>query len=167
MNCLKCPKTAKISHFNGYFCHDCYIDMIVARIRKDLRKGSGLSKGDNVLVHGELAKYFLKRVVEDLPIKLVDKGYNKIVIPFTADDEANLFYEEITKTKPDLTRLGNDKKTIKIFKAIADKELEGAAEILKIEFKPNKKSKDVAEIFGRYKAFSMAKCADEFKKAIK
>ncbi len=173
MKCLKCPKTGKISHFNGFFCPICYIDMINHRIKKDLRKGSCLSMNDRVLVHGKLAEFFLKKAVENLPIIIKQasekhqKGFNKAVIQWSSDDEANLFLDELTCKNPVFEKLGCNDKIIKIFRTISDKELEKAAKILKIKFKPNKKSIEFEKIRKRQPVFGFVKTAEDFKKALK
>ena len=65
-----------------------------------------------MLVFGKLAEIFLKKAMPDFPLKIsvteekYDKtkdfeGYDRVVVPLTADDEAELFYSEITDEKPD------------------------------------------------------------------
>jgi len=155
--------------------------MLYSRVKKELRTGKVFVKDDNVLVYGKLAKAFLEKAVE-MPLNIVEaeeeyskevlnkefKEYDKVVIPFTADDEADLFYNEITSKNPDFGKIGHSK-FVKIFKPVLDKELVQAAKILDIEFKTVPKSEEIEKIHKKYPTskFGLVKTASEFKKIIK
>ncbi|HIH39673.1 TPA: hypothetical protein HA219_03060 [Candidatus Woesearchaeota archaeon] len=112
MKCLRCSSTANIPYPNGNLCEKCFIDILTARIKKDTKLNYPFKKGEKVLVFGKLAEIFLKKAMPDFPLKIsvteekYDKtkdfeGYDRVVVPLTADDEAELFYSEITDEKPD------------------------------------------------------------------
>lgn len=181
MKCLKCSRTAEISYPNGALCKSCFLEILTNRIKKELRKNNPFERGEKVLVFGKLTETFLKKAIEGLPLVIkTDKkyetnvfdrkfSYDKVVIPWTADDEAELFYEEITKSKPNLKNKGQNQKIIKLFKPILDEELFKAAKILKISFKPKKRNKELERIQKKFTSakFGLVKSAEEFRKAVK
>lgn len=189
MKCLKCSNIAKVPYPNGNLCEKCFIDVLTARIKRDTKLNHQFKKGEKVLVFGRLAGVFLKKAMQNLPLKITltnreyDKirylsKYDKIVIPFTADDEAELFYSEITKKK---IKLKENKKIIKLFRTILNDELIKAAKILKINInnknkfkinninKINDKNKELIKIYKRFpnSIFGLRKSAEEFRTAIK
>lgn len=186
MKCLKCSNTAKIPYPNGNLCEKCFIDVLTARIKRDTKLNNIFKKGEKVLVFGRLAEVFLKKAMPDLPLKitLTNKKYDrikdlsrydKIVVPFTADDEAELFYSEITKKK---VNLKENKKIVKLFRTVLDDELNKAAKILKVKINnknninnKNKinKNRELKKIKRKFphSIFGLRKSADEFRKAIK
>ncbi len=177
MKCLKCPKEAVIKYPNGDLCNDCFIEILVNRVKKDT-KSNPFSKGDNVLVFGKLSMFFLKKVIENLPVTMTEEdnftkdilkndftNYDKVVIPWTADDEAVSFYVDITSPNP---KFENDNKFVKIFKSILEKELLEASKILNINFIPDKNNEEIEKISRKYPSskFGLIKSAEEFKKAL-
>lgn len=181
MKCLKCSRNAEINYPNGDLCKSCFLEILTNRIKKELRKNYLFKKGEKVLVFGKLTEIFLKKAVEGLPLAVkTDKNYtkdmfdkkffyDKIIIPWTADDESELFYEEITKPRLNLKNIGQNNKIIKLFKPILDEELVKAAKILKIKFKPKKRNKELEKIQKKFSSakFGLVKSAEEFKKALK
>ena len=169
MKCLKCNSPGKITFPNGNLCSKCFLEVLVNRIKSSTRRNP-LRKNDRVLVQGKLAYYFLKKAVGNLPLRITVKkdvknnsGYDKIVIPSTADDFAYHFYSELMKKNPDFEE---NRKIIRIFKTILDEELEKASKILKIKFKPAVKDEEFMKIKKRYPEliFGMVKTADEIRK---
>lgn len=182
MKCYKCHKKAQIAYPNGDLCNNCFLDILYKRVKKQIRTENPFEKNEKVLVYGKLAKQFLEKAVENLPLKITETAkytknvihdkyakYDKVVIPWSADDESDIFYEEIIKEKPNFRNIVDNNKIVKIFKSILDKELVQAAKILKINFKPQKRNKEVEKIQKKFSMakFGLVKAADEFKKAIK
>ena len=171
MKCAKCTNEATIKYPNGDLCNSCFMDMLYKRVEKELRQHP-FKKGESVLIVGELASHFIDHVNKIELFKVFaeesneNEDYDKIVIPWTADDEADNFYEELTSNKPNLKE---NNKTIKLFKSILDKELAEAAKILKIEFTPKKRNSDVEKINKKYPTakFGLVKSSEEIKKALK
>ncbi len=79
MKCLKCCKKAEIPYPNGDLCKDCFIEIIINRIKKEIRKNNPFVKDEKVLVYGEITEYFLKKSVEGLPLKIktVNSFFNR------------------------------------------------------------------------------------------
>lgn len=179
MKCLKCPKEAAIPYPNGNLCQECFIEMLVSRIKKEIRSEQPFNKNEKVLIFGRLTEAMFHKVIENLPLDVTraisdynpSNGYpeyDKVVIPWTADDEAALFYKELTKSDPDFEKIGQSKGIVKLFKSILDKELKQAAKILDIVFIPNAKDQDLEKINKKYPSsnFGLVKSAAEFKKAL-
>lgn len=172
MKCFKCSRNAEISYPNGDLCKNCFLDIVVNRIKKEIRTKNPFEKNEKVLVHGKLAEYFLKKAVGDLPLKIkfvktafngkMDSKFDKIVVPVTADDEAEAFFEDLMRKKASNEK--KNSKIVKIFASVLDSELVSASKILKINFKPNKRSKEYEKIRGRNpaSAFGLVKSKDDF-----
>ncbi|MEK6886567.1 MAG: hypothetical protein AABW88_01925 [Nanoarchaeota archaeon] len=176
MKCPRCSNEAKVPYPNGNLCENCYIDVLTARIKKDTKMNSPLNKGEKILVYGKLTEIFLRKAMPELPLEIttIDKKYKKtkneekydrIVIPFTADDDAESFYSEITKKDPNLEE---DKKVVKLFRTMLNEEVIKAAKILnvKIELNKNKKLNKIKKKFPQ-SIFGLRNAAEEFRKAIK
>ncbi len=143
MKCYLCNKKAQIKQQKGRsVCDECFSRLIEKRIRKYTRLNKIFRPNDRVLVIGDLSKYFVKSITKGLPIKIFsrkNKKANKIVVIWTADDEANLFLEELFLGK----KIKQDKKQVKLLRVITDKEAKLFAKIKKLKFKENKKNKDI------------------------
>ena len=176
MKCPRCTCPASIPFPNGNLCPECFLDVLINRIRRDTKLQNPFKINERVLVFGKLTEWFLKKAVE-FPLKIMvttkkyDKikdlsRYDKIAIPWTADDEAELFFNEITSKKPGFNE---NKKIIKLFKSILDKELEQASKILKIKFKIKKRNKELEKIHKKYthSIFGLRKSAEGFKRTLK
>ena len=140
MKCYLCSKKAKIQQQKGRaVCDECFCRLIEKRIRKYTRLNKIFRPKDKILVKGRLSRYFIESITKNLPIKIVNKKSNKVVVDWTADDEANLFLEELFLGKKNK----QDKKQVKLLKVITDKEAKLFAKIKKLKFKENKKNKDI------------------------
>lgn len=121
-------------------CHENgteFSRIIEKRIRKYVRLNKLFKKNDIILVKDDVSEYFVKKIVRDLPVKIVKKGKaDKIVGLWTADDEINNFFMKIFREK-------KEKKFIKMFLWVIDDELERYCKINKIRFIRNKKDKSV------------------------
>ena len=178
MKCLKCDNTAEIQFPNGDLCPSCFLEILTNRIKKDVRQNIPFKKGEKVLVFGKITNSFLKRIVGALPLDITTSNkrfgedvndfssYDKVVIPWTADDEALLFYTEITKKNP---RLNKNKLIVELFRTVLDDELIKAAKILKIKIKLKSKRKELEKIHKKFpnSIFGLRKSAEEFMKAVK
>jgi hypothetical protein len=179
MKCVKCSNEATIKYPNGDLCNDCFIAMLVSRIKKELRAEQSFQKNERVLVFGKITVMILAKVVEGLPLSITEatdeydpankyNEYDKVVIPWTADDEAQLFYEQLTKKNPTFEALGTSKRIVKLFKTITEKELLQAAKALDVSVEPKQKDKELAAIQKKYPGatIGLVKSAQEFKKAL-
>jgi len=146
MKCYLCSKSAKIKQQKGRaICDDCFVRLIEKRIRKYTRLNKIFKPEDKILIKGDLSKYFVESITKDLPVKIFsnkNKKSNKIAIDWTADDEANLFLEELFLGK----KAKVEKRYIRLLRVITDKEAELFSKIKKLKFKRNKKNKDIQKL---------------------
>jgi len=152
MECYLCGKKADIKQQKGRaICKNCFCRLIEKRIRKNARVNKLFKKNDKILVIGELNKFFVKSILKDLPVELFfrkkedkkfveEKNINKIVIRWTMDDENNRFMKALFDDEEYKER---SEKYVKLLNVATDGELKKFAKFKNIEFKPNKKNKDV------------------------
>ena len=112
-------------------------DIIEKRIRKDVRMSGIFKKINSILVKDDVSEHFVRRIIQDKPVKIVRKGSaDKIVGVWTADDEINDFFMKI---------VGKGKKLengfVKMFLSVTDEELEKYCKINNIEFTRQDKDK--------------------------
>jgi len=119
-------------------------------VRKYIRLNDFFQKNDKILVYGDLSHYFIKKILKELPIKIIriktTKDFNKYkkpykkVIEYTLDDEINFFLKKL------FTKFESKKNnTIKILKLITDEEAFQYAKFHKINFKSNEKNEVIEE----------------------
>lgn len=119
-----------------------FCKVIEKRIRKHIRINKLFKKNDVILVKDYVSEYFLKKIIGNLPLKIVKKGKaDKIVGVWTADDEINSFFMGIIGGK-----VKSDKRFIKMFVPVTDDEMEKYCKICRIDFCKRKKDKPV-ELF--------------------
>lgn len=175
MKCHICSKQAKIPFPNGNLCQNCFLGMLINRIKKDTKLNNPFKKDEKVLVFGKITEWFLRKI--DIPLKITETNksydrvknlnkYDKVVIPWTADDEANSFYSQMTSKNPSFKE---NKRLVKLFRTILGDELIKASKILKMNIRINKKSKEINKIHKKFEhsIFGLKKSLEEFKKAIK
>lgn len=156
MDCVKCTKPAKISlkHLGGSLCASCFAEVIEKRVRKSLREHKWIKPKEKVLVidDGTLKSktgiYILKSVFSGLPFNMdykkcsissagrLSKGYCKVVIPWSLDDEAEQFLDSLFNCRkiPETDQ-------IKLLINISEKEIDFFAKIKKISGRRNPKTK--------------------------
>jgi hypothetical protein len=168
MLCVKCnKKKAEISlPYLKNVCKNCFLSIIEKRVRKHVRINKLFKKKDRILVIDDLSYYFVKKTIKNLPVKILKNKFdinktinynknkliydyilknkiNKIIIPWTIDDEINLYLEKILFRKEKTLQ---KQKIIKLFVNITDNEIELFSKFKKIEFKMNKKNKLIKEM---------------------
>ncbi|MBS3097189.1 hypothetical protein J4209_00170 [Candidatus Woesearchaeota archaeon] len=175
MLCIKCKKKEpciRLKHL-GPLCNNCFCTIIEKRIRKHIRINKIFKKNDNILVIGDLCHYLVKKIIKDLPVKIIKtkkikrtKGY-KVVIPWTLDDETNCFLNEILskgKTK------ARESAYIRLLENITDEEALLFSKLKGISFKPKKKNKDIKSILDQLEErypetkFSLLKSINQIKR---
>jgi hypothetical protein len=123
------------SHEHGTdFCRT-----IEKRIRKYTRINKLFKKGDRILVKDDVSEHFVRKIINELPVKIVKKGKaDKIAESWTADDEINDFFMGV---------LGEgrkrDKRLVKMLLWVTDDELEKYCRINAIKFKRKEKDKAI------------------------
>jgi|GEM_PF-1556428 len=126
------------SHGNG----TDFSRILEKRIRKHVRLNKLLKKWDKILVKDAVSEHFVRKIVGDMPVRIVKKGKaRKIVGIWTADDEIDAFFKSIVGKK-DKT----DKRFIKIFTSVTDDELEEYCKTNNINFARRKKDKAIQEL---------------------
>ncbi|MBW2992670.1 hypothetical protein KY345_05630 [Candidatus Woesearchaeota archaeon] len=119
------------------YCHE-HGTVIEKRIRKYVRLNKLFRKNDVIKVKDDISSYFVRKIIKNLPAKIVKQGKcDKVVSVWTADDEINGFFMNILGKKV------KDEKNVKMFLWVTDEELEKYCKINKIKFKRNKKDKSV------------------------
>lgn len=156
MSCIKCKKPAKIDlkHLGGPLCYSCFAEVIEKRVRKSLREQDWLKPGqkvvfiDNSTLKAAVAKYLLKSIFKGQPfdidfkkasisyVEKAAKGYDRIIIPWSMDDETEQFLACLLDNK----RLPKEK-YVKLLVNLSDEEILLFAKIKKLEGKIKKKSK--------------------------
>ncbi|MBW2973116.1 hypothetical protein KY346_01850 [Candidatus Woesearchaeota archaeon] len=147
MKCIKCNKIASIDlkHLGGSLCSNCFAEVIEKRVRKSLRQHDWLKPKDKVLViddnslKSKVSIYLLKSIFKGKPFNLsfkkgsvksaekLSKGYDKVIIPWNLDDEAEQHLDALFNNK-------KIKKTrfIKLLLNVSDEEIDYFARIKKI-----------------------------------
>ncbi len=188
--CIKCKKikaSVNLPHIKN-ICYNCFTKIIEKRIRKHIRINKIFRKNDKILVTDDLSFFLVKNIIKDLPAqiflesadindlsknsfknKIKKEKINKIVIPWTMDDENNLFLENLFLNKN--KRL--NKRCVKILISITEKEAELFAKINKIHFKENKKNESIKNMLDMLEEkypetkFSLLKSIEQMKKILK
>ncbi len=153
MTCSICGKKGKLEYKKEKLCDGCFCRIIEKRIRKNARINKLFSKGDKILVQGDLAELVLKDIIKGLPVKIfkrkaVNKEFikknkiDKIVVNWTMDDEIINFLKNFFDGKKEK----KDKKVVKLLKVVSDEDLKNFSKIKKIKFVPNKKDKNIVEM---------------------
>ena len=138
-----------------------FCEIIEKRIRKNIRLRYPFSKNDCILAADDLTAYLLNKILKDMPAKVYSRKtnieqllkkdkktsefikknrINKIVIPWTADDECCIFLKSVFSNKP--------KKKIPYVKFLltaTDDEIGKFAKINRIPWKPNKKDRKILQ----------------------
>lgn len=100
MKCYKCSGIGSNKSDDKVFCNNCFCEIVERRVRKEIRMNQLFQKNDKVQILDDgteksaLNKYLLKNIIKDPTIKIdvgktVKKGYDKIVLPWSLDDEIN------------------------------------------------------------------------------
>ena len=166
MKCSVCNKKAEanLKHL-GVLCKECFSRTIEKRIRKTTRINRIFKKNDNILVFDKLSFFMVNKIVKDLPKKIFFyKEYNnisqlntkpikdcikknkinRIIIPWTLDDEINQFLEQIF-----LNKKIKENEYIKLFKDATEEELDLFSKFNKIEYIKNKKNKGIEDFINK------------------
>jgi hypothetical protein len=148
-----------------------FTKVIEKRVRKYARLNRLFRKNDRILVKGSLEKYLVPRIIQDLPCRIYyqkpkNVRIDKIVVPWTLDDEINLFLKQYFTGK----KTKQNPKQIKLLKPITDKEAARFAKAKKLSFKPNKKDREIQKFINKmtehysdtkyklYKSTGLMKC---------
>lgn len=166
MKCFKCKKNKAVVDlfYIKNLCKSCFFKIIERRLRKHIRLNKLFKKNDRILIIDNLSFYLVKKIIKDLPVKIFFKEIpvnslnnkkikdyirnnkiNRIVIPWTLDDEISLFLENIFLNKK--TRIKKD--YIKLLKTVTDKEIILFARLKNIKFRENKKNKEIKEFLDK------------------
>ncbi len=83
MICRRCNRNKDLP--NTDLCRNCFIEVLEKKVRKKLRINKPIAKGDRVLVIGDTAGYFIKKIIKDPKIylfftKITDNKVENIII---------------------------------------------------------------------------------------
>ena len=179
MKCKNCNRKADtgLAHL-GPLCKGCFCKTVEKRIRRYVRINKIFKKNDRILIDDRLCLFLIKSIIKDLPVNIffrknADKRFiirnkiNKVVVPWTVDDEISLFLEGVFSGRIERGLLKGKGKEIKLLKNITDKEAVLFARFKGIEFKANKKKEDIAEFLNELESkypetrFSLMKSVEE------
>jgi tRNA(Ile)-lysidine synthase TilS/MesJ len=155
MKCVKCKKNAAIHLPNLHTCEMCFLRIIEKRVRKEIRTKSLIKKNDKILLiddnsaESKVSFYLLKHIIKGLPVIIKVrkmkytlgqevKGFDKVIIPWSADKEGDYFLSNVFENKK-MNYLGhyrNKKITyVKLLLHVLKKETEIFAKIKKFHYK--------------------------------
>ncbi len=161
MNCENCKKgKATVKYVEKKVCNSCFSRLIEKRIRKYVRLNKFFRKNDRILIMDRFSEYLVKKIIKGLPVKIFykeiktqdffnnkkikqfakTKKANKIVFPWTLDDEAILFLESFFNNKKTPTNLGITTKYIKLLRPVTFREVNVLARIKGFKFRQNIKT---------------------------
>ncbi|MFH2021038.1 MAG: hypothetical protein ABIJ34_06485 [archaeon] len=163
MKCIKCNREVKLALQNQKVCNSCFCEIIEKRVRKELRLGKYIRKGDSVLIiddgsaESRAAIYLLPLLLKDMPFKLLIKkskytlgqefDKSKVIVPWNADKEGKYFLSCVFENKK-LKFLGNfrlkGKQYIKLFLPCISEEVRSYANIKKLKFSEVKADKEAS-----------------------
>ena len=193
MQCTNCTKEAVITISSNPFCRKCFKAICGKRIRRFIRSTEYVKKNDRVLIVGQLAAAVFKEIVKDLPLKIKtiddnafhsdslkfinnikNEGYDRIILPWTAEHECCLFLKEMTSKNPDFSNLGKTigNKFMKLFRSLTEEETIELAKINNLSFTPRKRD-TYTDILDKMQKkypearFSLLKSIDSLEEALK
>ncbi|MEM3126474.1 MAG: hypothetical protein QW331_00175 [Candidatus Woesearchaeota archaeon] len=140
------------------------------QIEKKVKKDIYFNKGEKVYVQGNVAKYFLRKILSKYLVAFVKrkKDADKIVVQRTLDDKIDEFLYNFLYKKNNL----KTKSEIILFKNITDKELKEYCRIKGIKFTPRKKHLETQKLIYELEKkfpqirFSLLKSIKELEKII-
>lgn len=163
--CCNCKRKSKsnLRHL-GALCDKCFCKIIEKRVRKYVRVNKLFKKNDKIMVTDALCNYLVKSILKGLPVKLFYKKVNveklndknikdfikknkinKVVVSWTADDEAQLLLQKVFHDKKEI----KDRKIVKLLNPILDDEALLFSKFKKLQFKINKKDKNLKEFIDK------------------
>ena len=142
----------------SYYDVDVY-RAIEKRVRRDVRTKYPFSKGEHILVIDDgsntafVTVNLLKSILQTMPVQLEIKPqlpkdlekYDKIVVPWNADDELQNFLGELFENKPD-----HSPKAIKLLEYVLQSEVDAYAKIKGYKGKPKEKNKILEDLEKRF-----------------
>ena len=161
IQCKKCNKepATNLPHL-GPLCREHFCEIVESRIRKNIRISYSFDKNDRILTTEPLTEHLVKKIIGSMPAKVINKNINiekilkkdkktfdfikknkinKIVIPWTADDECCLFLEFFFYSKK-IVKVPY----VKMFLTATDDEIGLFSKLNKIEWKKNKKDEKIS-----------------------
>ena len=148
-HCQKCRQKA---YFEG-FCERCFCEVIEKRVRKHVRLSALIKKNDVLVVEHPLVAYFIKSIVQDMPVTILkpmpdetgDGKTTKQVLAWTMDNELDAFLDQIFAGKDLVVEAQKEHEQntqqIKLLVTLTDKEAEMFAQAKQIEPLPKKTRK--------------------------
>ena len=145
MRCKLCKAKTKYE-----FCDKCFPKVIERRVRRYTRLNKLFKKGDVLFVEGRIAKFFIPRILEGLPVKIVHSKSKakKIVTDDTADSLIEEFLSELVFKKRKLKKYRKREKQVRIplLVPITDKEARRFARLKRIKYIPPKRNKQIGSL---------------------
>jgi tRNA(Ile)-lysidine synthase TilS/MesJ len=130
--CHKCSKDAGYKHVDKWYCTRCFTDICEQKIKHNLRRYS-IKKDRRIMIGDKACEYVFRKVI-NLPVKIVKAKGDYKVVPWTLDDENEMFLKRYFKSKPQK----EDKSIIKLFCPLSKDDVKQYCEIKKIGYNPEK-----------------------------
>ncbi len=145
MKCINCKNRGNIRIQTGIGMYrSCFLKIAEKRVRKEVRTKKIFRKNDSIIVldnkscKAKVTASILKSILKDLPVRIKivstlaeadEKAGNKIVVPWSLDDENRELIERIFFDK----KPSEKNNTIKLLKDLSDEEIRMIAEIKKLK----------------------------------
>ena len=167
---MKCDACAKEREFGTALCRGCLTKVVEKRARKELGRAR-IAKGAKIAIvndgscQGAVNEFIARKLITIAKLTVLKKapqqGHGLILLPDTADTEAQRFLEAM---------LGRKSRAIvpsgaKLLRDSLGSEVRVYAAIKRIKYKASEKKTDVAELIGKLEekyrgtTFSLAKSA--------
>ena len=189
MKCVQCGKrkaTVFLAHLN-HVCLNCAVHLIEKRIRKYVRMNRLIQRNDIIWTTDALAEKITKGIVQDMPVKWLKRKekvenilkmtkkvkecikknrIQKIIIPWTADDEAAAFLKRALENSP---RKEMDRRIVPLLVRVTDQEAAILSKYHKAAFSPNKGNEEIKSMLDRMEErypetkFSLLKSAEKIR----
>lgn len=133
---MRCKKCMNEAYYSG-LCKSCFLRYFERKVRKELRLNRIINRNDTLIITDQLCEYVIRRIIKDMPVKIIKKGKGKHVLPWTADDECCHFLSLFLNNKP-LKGIGHGK-DVKLFLSLLEDEVAAYAKAKSIGFSRRRK----------------------------
>ncbi|MBT6519501.1 hypothetical protein HOK51_06640 [Candidatus Woesearchaeota archaeon] len=193
--CSLCEKKASKKLDDKNLCNKCFLNVFERKIKRQIRQKNKLCKGETILAIDNITEYVLKEVIK-LPLNIITKNQsyfkitnftsintisqneklaqfikenkiNKVILPWTADNEIEFFLNSFMKQqslqknnqkqktqKIQKIQKNLPKKFIKLFTPIPQDALEYYCELKKIKYtkceKKNQKNNELKKLINDF-----------------
>ncbi|MBI1970662.1 hypothetical protein HYS47_02870 [Candidatus Woesearchaeota archaeon] len=165
---MACHICAQEEYYSGS-CRSCFVKGIEKRIRKTLRLQGSIDRHDTLLIQDLFCQHVIQTILHGLPITIVQQGAGMPILPWTMDDEIDLFLDRLFNNQP--LAPATERRVIKLFLGLTDKEYEAyaIAKGFTTIVKERKYASFLNELEQRHKEtrYTLIKTIDELQKVLR